>query len=54
VSSLIRNLLRENMRQNQTYEQAQRRFLSREVYTVNEAAAPYPSRDDIHDRARLR
>jgi hypothetical protein len=54
VSRLVRNLLRESMRQNRTYELAQRRFLSRPIYTVNETAAPYPSRDEIHDRSSFR
>jgi len=54
VSSLIRNLLHSSMRQNQTYERARRHFLSRELYTVNDAAAPYPGRDEIHDRAGIR
>jgi predicted nucleic acid-binding protein len=43
VSRFIRNLLRENMRQNQTYELAQQHFLSRPIYAVNEAGAPYPN-----------
>jgi hypothetical protein len=54
VSSLIRNLLQENMRRNQTYELAQRTFLSQPVYAVNEGGASYPSRDEIHDRAGFR
>lgn len=54
VSRFIRNMLQENMRQNQTYEKAMRAFLSRPIYTVNEAGAPYPSREEIHDRASFR
>jgi len=54
VSRLIRNLLQENMRRNQTYEVAMRTFLARPIYTVNESGAPYPTRDEIHDRAGLR
>jgi hypothetical protein len=54
VSRLIRDLLRENMRQNRTYEVAMRRYLSAPARILNEAGAPYPSRDEIHDRASLR
>lgn len=54
VSRLIRNLLRENMRQGQAYELAARRFMARPARSLNEASAPYPGRDEVHDRASLR
>lgn len=54
VSRLIRNLLQENMRRNQTYEVAMRRYLSQPARVLNEAGGPYPTRDEIHDRAGLR
>jgi hypothetical protein len=54
VSSLIRNLLQENMRQNHTYEVARRRYLSRPAQSLNKPGSPYPSRDEMHDRAGLR
>ncbi len=54
VSRLIRNLLQENMRQNRTYEMAMRDYLARAPYLANETGAPYPSRDEIHDRASFR
>ncbi len=54
VSSLIRNLLKENMRQNQAYELARRRFMARPARSLNETGAPYPTRDEVHDRASFR
>jgi hypothetical protein len=54
VSRLIRNLLEENMRRNRTYEVARRSFLSRPLRVINETAASYPSRDELHDRAGFR
>ncbi len=54
VSRLIRNLLHENMRQNQTYEVAMRRYLSQPARNLNEEGVPYPTRDEIHDRASFR
>jgi hypothetical protein len=54
VSRLIRDLLRENMRQNQTYELAMRSYLSRSAQVLNDASAPYPARDELHDRASFR
>ena len=54
VSRLIRNLLQENMRRNQTYEVAMRRYLSQPARVLYEARGPYPTRDEIHDRAGLR
>jgi hypothetical protein len=54
VSRLIRNLLQENMRQNQTYEVAMRSYLSQPARVLNEAGTPYPTREEIHDRASFR
>jgi hypothetical protein len=54
VSRLIRNLLQQNMRQNRSYEVAQRRYLSRPGVMLNESGTPYPSRDELHDRVSLR
>lgn len=54
VSRLIRTILQENMRQNRTYEIARRRYLARPARRLNETAAPYPGRDELHDRSGLR
>jgi len=51
ASRFISNLLRERMRQNRAYDAAQRRFLALPTYVMNESGAPYPDRDEIHDRS---
>jgi hypothetical protein len=53
VSRLIRELLREHMRAQTTYEEAQRRYLARAPSALKDAGS-YPSREELHDRAGLR
>jgi hypothetical protein len=50
VSKLVGEMLREQMIRDQSYEQAMRRFLSKKPRKLNESGAPYPSRDEIHER----
>ena len=54
VSRLVANLLQENMRRNRTYEVAMQRYLSMPSRNLNEAGSPYPTREELHDRASLR
>ena len=54
VSRLVSNLLQENMRRNGTYEVAMQRYLSMPSRSLNEAGGPYPTREEIHDRASFR
>ena len=53
MSRLIRELLSERMREHRDYAAAMRRFLSRPPQPLKKAGG-YPSREDVHDRARLR
>lgn len=53
VSRLIRELLRERMRDEAGYETAARRYLARPASPLK-AAGRYPSRDELHERAGLR
>ena len=53
VSSLIRQLLRERMGGQEAYAGATERYLSRAAGRRS-PGRPYPSRDDVHDRAGLR
>jgi hypothetical protein len=54
LSRFIGELLERSMRQSREYEQAMRSFLGRGPARLRKRGAGYPSRDDIHDRARLR
>lgn len=54
LSRSIREILRERMEDRERYEAAMRRYLSRAATPLRREATPYPTRDEIHDRARLR
>lgn len=53
VSSLLRDLLREAMGGQEAYAGARQRYRSRGARDLS-SGAPYPDRDELHDRARLR
>ncbi len=52
VSRLLGTLLREQMKQQDAYERAMKRALARKPFLNTDGK--YPSRDEIHDRQRLR
>ena len=52
VSTLIRDVLGELMRRELSYEEAKRHFLSRKPLVISRG--PYPKRDELYDRTRLR
>ncbi|HUL78086.1 MAG TPA: hypothetical protein VL691_12555 [Vicinamibacteria bacterium] len=52
VARLVGELLRQRMKAERGYEAAKRRFLGAKRRVLSKG--PYPSREDIHDRAGLR
>lgn len=54
VSRFVGELLRERMRDARAYDEAMRRYLSRRPFKLRGAAQRYPTREELHDRARLR
>ncbi len=52
VAQLVGGLLKERMRVERGYESARRRFMAVKPRVLS--SAPYPSRDELHDRAALR
>lgn len=52
VARLVGELLKQQMKGERGYQAAKRRFLSVEPRLLS--SGPYPSRDDVHDRSRLR
>ena len=52
VARLVGDLLRERMKEERGYESAKRRFLGTKARVLSKG--PYPPRDDLHDRPRLR
>lgn len=54
VSRLLADLLREMMARDLSYRTAMDRYLACQPAILREPDQPYPSRDDLHDRADLR
>ena len=54
VSRLVGEMLQERMGENREYEQAMRRFLSKPPVRLKKAGQRYASRDELHERKRLR
>jgi hypothetical protein len=52
VARLVGDLLRAQMKEERGYENAKRRFLGVTPRVLSKGA--YPSRDELHDRPRLR
>jgi plasmid stability protein len=52
VARFVGDLLRQHMETEGRYEAARRRFMGRKPKRLSRG--PYPSRDELHDRARLR
>lgn len=52
VSRFLANILRERMKQNDEYEAAKQRALSRKPFLKSDGR--YLSREEVHDRSRLR
>jgi plasmid stability protein len=53
VARFLGELLRQKMREEQGYEDAMKRFLSRKPSRISEAGV-YSGREELHDRASLR
>ena len=54
LSRFLGDLLRRTMGESREYEDAMRRYLSKESRQLNDADTPYPSREELHGRDRLR
>jgi hypothetical protein len=54
LSRMVGDLLEASMRHSRAYEQAMRQYLSRGPVKLNKRGAAYPSREESHDRSRLR
>ena len=52
VSRFLANILIERMKENDEYDAAKRRALGRKPFLKTDGR--YPSREEVHDRARLR
>jgi plasmid stability protein len=54
VSRLVGEMLREHMREQRDYDSAMQRFWSKKPVRLKKRSAPYPTRDERHDRTGLR
>jgi hypothetical protein len=54
VSRLIAEMIRERMLGSDEYEAARRRYFSQEARVHRQPGQRYPSRDELHERDRLR
>lgn len=54
VSRLVSELLRERMDADRGYERAMHAFLSIRPRVLKWVGKPYPTRDELYDRGRLR
>lgn len=52
VSRFLGEMLKQRMRESDEYEKAMRRFLARKPFLKTDGK--YLTRDEVHDRARLR
>jgi hypothetical protein len=53
VSQLVGRMLKEHMLSEEGYESAKKRFLSVRPRVLSDGSS-YPTRDELHDRPRLR
>ncbi len=53
VSRLVGELLEERMKRESRYESAMRKYLAKRPTAISDGR-PYPGRDELHDRTRLR
>lgn len=54
VSRMLGELLEQRMREHREYDQAMRFFLGRKPVRLKRAGRGYATRDELHDRPRLR
>lgn len=52
VSRLLANILKERMREKNSYEKSMRRFLARKPFPTTDGR--YPTREEVYERARVR
>ena len=54
LSRFVGGLLEKTMRESREYESAMRQYLARKPAALKSGRARYPSREELHERSRLR
>ena len=50
VSRLVGEMLKEKMQSEEAYLLAMKQFLAKKPRVINKSGAPYPSREELHER----
>ena len=54
VSRLVGEMLQQRMKESRDYDEAMRRFLAKKPVRLKRPGTQYATRDELHDRSRLR
>jgi hypothetical protein len=54
LSRYVGELIEKSLRHSRDYERAMQRFFARQSRVINESGSPYPKREELYDRGRLR
>ena len=54
LSRFLGEVLHTRMRESREYDRAMRRFFEHQATAISTPGEPYPTRDEVHDRAKLR
>lgn len=54
LSRFLGDLLHNKMHESHAYEDAMQRFLSKKPFPLSGETAPYPKREELYDRSKLR
>jgi hypothetical protein len=54
LSRYVGQVLEKSLRESREYERAMHRFFARKSRVLNRSGAPYPKREELYDRGRLR
>ncbi len=54
VSRLVGEILQERMQDRRDYQRAMRRYFAKPSFALSGKADRYPTRNEIHDRSRIR
>ncbi len=54
LSRFLGELLHRTMRESRAYEDAMQRYLAKKPSRLNRGNAPYPAREELHERTHVR
>jgi hypothetical protein len=54
LSRYVGQVLEKSLRESRDYERSMRRFFALKSRVINKSGAPYPKREELYERGRLR